>query len=821
MLSFAEAESKLLNFLEDKKKDFSTNQNEAQTRFFIIDFILFECLGWNKDEVSIEKNEENKFTDYELGKPRLAILEAKREGKTFDIPAYDSKSLTYDIKSLIKMSPDTEETIDQAIYYCNQRGVPIGIISNGHQYIIFIASRQDGISIKDGKAIVFKSLDHLANNFKDAWQVMSIYGIKEKNIYKYLKPDFDAIPSKLSSKLRQYPIFRYGSELQTTLRQLAEIFFQDIVENDQVEERFFKECYCESGALSKYSLLSKNILEARYASLFSASETAPFITPVRERKNNNISPEILSEALSRRPIVLLGDVGVGKTSFVKNLIYNGAYEEFKKAFYIYIDLGSSGALANDLKSFVLEEIENQLLENYNIDVNDFSFIKGIYAAEINRFSKGIWGQKKESDPLLYETKLLEMIDEHCRKRDTHLKRAINTRSKSENRQVIICLDNADQRDYEVQQDTFIISQELAKEWNTTVFVSVRPQTFFKSKRSGALSAYPHKIFTISPPRIDLVIEKRLLFALDMAEGKIPLETVNYVQVNSKNLAIFLKVLIHSLAVNNELKEFLTNITGGNIRSAIELIVNFIGSPNVDAQKIINLTEQNADNQKYIVPLHEFTKSALLGDYSHYNADTSIATNVFDVSTSDIYQHFLIPILLAFLCSNNSNQDKDSFFTLGIIQNELQNNGFTIEQIHHALRRCTNRKLIETSQRITFDEDDKGLLIGDMPENFRITTIGAYHFKKWMGSFTYLDAMVFDTPIFNEEIKTVLGNNLESLTIEHRLNRALGFKQYLQDIWREYPHKPNYFDLSNNFEDNFHTFENVIKAVQRNGNKADI
>lgn len=814
MLTLAEAEKKLLSFLENKKDEFHTNQNEAQTRFFIIDFILFECLGWHKNDVSIEKNEENKFTDYELGKPRLAILEAKREGKTFIIPAYDSKSLIFDIKSLIKMSPDTESAIDQAIYYCNQRGVPIGIVTNGHQYIIFIASRQDGVSIKDGKAIVFKSLEHLAENFKDAWQIMSIYGVKDKNIYRYLKPDFGAIPTKLSSKLRQYPIVRYGSELQTTLRQLAEIFFQDIVENEQVEERFFKECYCESGALSKYSLLSKNILEARYASLFSTSETAPFIAPVKERKNNNISPEILSEALSRRPIVLLGDVGVGKTSFVKNLIYHGAYEEFKRAFYIYIDLGSSGALASDLKSFVLEEIENQLLEKYQIDIYDFNFIRGIYASEINRFSKGIWGQKKESDPALYETKLLEMIEELSHKKDIHLKRAINTRAKSENRQIIICLDNADQRDYEIQQDTFIISQELARDWNTTVFVSVRPQTFFKSKRSGALSAYPHKVFTISPPRIDLVIEKRLSFALEMAEGKIPLEIANYVKINSKNLAIFLKVLIHSLAVNNELKEFLTNITGGNIRSAIELIVNFIGSPNVDAQKIIDITEQNLDNQKYIVPLHEFTKSALLGDYSHYNSDTSIATNLFDVSTSDIYEHFLIPILLAFLSSNNSKQDKDGFFTLEIIQDELQNSGFTIDQIYFAIRRCTNRKLIETSQRITFDEDDKGLLIGDMPENFRVTTIGAYHLKKWMGSFTYLDAMIFDTPLFNDDIKSGVSNHLESLSIEHRLERAVGFKQYLQEIWRDYPHKPEYFDLSSNFEDNFYTFENVIKAVQR-------
>lgn len=813
MLTLAEGHKNLKLFLEKYKSSLSNDRNESQTRFHIINHILFNCLGWHSDDMEVEENEENKFTDYELCKPRVAILEAKREGKIFEIPAGDSKSLICDIQSLIKISIETKEVFDQAIFYCHQRGVPIAIISNGHQYIIFIASRQDGISIKDGKAIVFRSLEHLEKNFNDAWQIMSVHGIKEKNIFKYLKPEFGAIPSKLSSKLKQYPIVRYGSELQTTLRQLAEIFFQDIVENNQVEERFFKECYCESGALSKYALLSKNILEARYASLFNNSETAPFIAPVKEKRNNNISPEILSEAVSRRPIVLLGDVGVGKTSFVKNLIYNGAYDEFKRALYIYIDLGSSGTLTDNLKFFVLEQIEKQLLEKYNVDIYDYSFIKGIYASEISRFSKGIWGQKKQTAPDLYETKLLEMLEEMTQKRDNHLKRAINTRAKSENRQIIICLDNADQRDYEIQQDTFIISQELAKDWNTTVFVSVRPQTFFKSKRSGALSAYPHKIFTISPPRIDLVIEKRLLFALGMAEGKIPLEISSYVEVNSRNLAIFLKTLIYSLSKNNDLKEFLTNITGGNIRSAIELIVSFIGSPNVDAPKIIDISERNTNNNKYIIPLHEFTKSALLGDYSHYNPDTSIATNLFDVSTSDIYEHFLVPILLAFLCSNNPQQDKDGFYTLEIIQEELQNNGYTIDQLHRAIRRCTNGKLIETSQRITFDEDDRGLLIGEMPDTYRITTIGAYHLKKWIGSFTYLDAMVFDTPIFNEENRQSISTNLESLTIEHRLERAIIFKQYLQEKWRDYPNKPEYFDLVRSFEDSSSTFENVIRAVK--------
>jgi hypothetical protein len=124
-----------------------------------------------------------------------------------------------------------------------------------------------------------------------------------------------------------------------------------------------------------------------------------------------------------------------------------------------------------------------------------------------------------------------------------------------------------------------------------------------------LTAYPHKIFTISPPRVDIVIDKRLKFALDMAEGQIPLETLDFVRVNARSLAYFLKALIVSLDQSEVLQEFLVNITGGNIRAVIEFVTGFIGSPNVDAEKIIKHME---DQGTYSVPIHEFTKTALLG-----------------------------------------------------------------------------------------------------------------------------------------------------------------------------------------------------------------
>ncbi len=796
-------------------KEASTNcdKNEAQTRFHLIDTVLFECLGWGKADVEVEKYERSQFTDYELGKPRSAILEAKREGEVFDVPAGVSAKLTTDIPSLMAVSQAASEAIQQAQDYCSKRGVPIAVVSNGHQYILFLASRQDGISVLDGKAVVFTSLEHMVENFDIAWQLMSQSGILEKRLNRYLLTDKIGIPNKLSSKLTQYPVVRYASETQATLRQLSELFFQDILENDAVEERFFAECYCESGALSKYALLSKNVLEARYSALFSESESAPHTVPVREKKNDNFSPDVLAESVTKRPIVLLGDVGVGKTSFVKNLMYNSAYEEFRNAIYIYIDLGSNAALSSNLKTFILNEIESQLIDKYDIDPNSFDFLKGVYASDIYRFSASIWGQKREKNPDLYEEKLLLMLEEKLKQKDQHLKHAINFHSKSSRKQIIVSIDNADQREYEVQQEAFVIAQEISNDWNSTVFIAVRPQTFFKSKRAGSLSAYPHKVFTISPPRIDSVISKRLDFALKMAEGRMPIETVNYVKLNAKNLALFLKALISSLAKNPDLYEFLTNITGGNIRSAIEFVTSFIGSPNVDAEKIIDIMSTRG---KYKIPLHEFTKSALLGDYSHYNPDTSVAMNVFDVRSPSPNDHFLVPIVLAFLDKPGPHRNNDAFCTSEEIFEEMQNFGFIEDSIASALRRMTNRKLIETSQRITFEEDQNGILIGAMPSMFRVTSIGAYHLLRWINVFTYLDAMVFDTPVFDEAFRIDVSADINSLGIKDRYHRATCFRRYLIECWENLPNKPTYFNFIDLLDDGNSTFESVDRVIQRNG-----
>ncbi len=64
-------------------------------------------------------------------------------------------------------------------------------------------------------------------------------------------------------------------------------------------------------------------------------------------------------SLSRRPILLIGDIGVGKTMFIKHLYQVREPEVFANALVFYIDFGYKPTLEKDLRTFIESEIVDQ------------------------------------------------------------------------------------------------------------------------------------------------------------------------------------------------------------------------------------------------------------------------------------------------------------------------------------------------------------------------------------------------------------------------------------------------------------------------------
>ena len=67
-------------------------------------------------------------------------------------------------------------------------------------------------------------------------------------------------------------------------------------------------------------------------------------------------------------------------------MYVSAFEEFQNALYIYIDLGSQGALTADLQDFVLSEIETQLRTKHGVDVHERNLFKVFITARFSDFN---------------------------------------------------------------------------------------------------------------------------------------------------------------------------------------------------------------------------------------------------------------------------------------------------------------------------------------------------------------------------------------------------------------------------------------------------
>jgi hypothetical protein len=67
------------------------------------------------------------------------------------------------------------------------------------------------------------------------------------------------------------------------------------------------------------------------------------------------------------------------------------------------------------------------------------------------------------------------------------------------------------------------------------------------------------------------------------------------------------------------------------------------------------------------------------------------------------------MIVAFLLSEESPKDRDGFVRTALIIEEMQKWRFLPEQVEKALRKLTNKRLIETTERITFEEDLVGLI----------------------------------------------------------------------------------------------------------------
>jgi len=760
------------------------NRNEASTRFHIIDRLFNECLGWEPDDIDIEERivGEGKFSDYTFKLPyRIMIIEAKRENLNFSLP--DNTERIRTLSSLTRSSVILKKAIDQVIGYCNQQSVPIAAVTNGYQFVIFIATRIDGKPTLEGKAIVFSSLEEMYDNFTYTWNLLSRKCLSKDLIFRTIyNTTTDDLPNKLSKSILSYSKDKKeGSELQDDLKITAELVFNELIGKKEVEENFLKDCYVKTDDLSKYTLLSKEILTNRYTEFTEIGTKLSMVSSLLKSLNPRSTKTALKTAfITEKPILIVGDMNVGKTSFIRNFIKIEANDILEKFINIYINLQTQATFENSIKSFVPKEIVRQLNLNYKIDIYSRNFIRGMYRKELKLFSNSIFSDIKKISEDRYKGLEIKFLDKKIKENpNEHLQRSLKNITKQQKKQIVIFLDNADQRNEEDQRATVLIAQELSLCSSLSLFVSLRPESFSKLIELGILESgrYHSRVFTIQPPAIEDVIKKRLEFAIKVTEGKLPVRlSGGDIKTTFLKLNELINCFLISLLDDKNFSEIIENLSNGDVKLGLELVQDFFGNPHMRQEKILEHKDKGKFKKIYF---DQFLKTIILGDNNYYNSDHKCIVNLFDISSFDGKEHFIAPIILGYLDSVQSKNSK-GFVIIQNIFDVLQITGFTPTQINNSIVFCLSKSLVEQKKR----------QIGTSPEllEIRITPRGAYHIKKLCTFFEYMNAMIVDTPIFDEAVRTkfVLEN-----FIRERLLQTSKFCNYLDKQWAEI--KSSYFD----------------------------
>jgi hypothetical protein len=183
---------------------------------------------------------------------------------------------------------------------------------------------------------------------------------------------------------------------------------------------------------------------------------------------------------------------------------------------------------------------------------------------------------------------------------------------------------------------------------------------------------------------------------------------------------------------------------------------------------------------YTIPLHEFIKSISLGDQKYYQSDGSVVQNLYSIADESRPSHFTKLRLLEYLFFHRNRSTAVyglGFVRTDILQKEFAKIGTSEPDITESLKSLAAASLVEND---IYD-------FRTISDAYRITYTGRYYIRHLMAKFAYLDLVLQDTPIADEEIFAKIKALVSSRDLADRFERVGCFVQYLRsEEDREYP-----------------------------------
>ncbi len=575
--------------------------NESDTRLRAIDTLLFDILRWGKAEIETEKYcRAAGFSDYlfSINGSRSLILEAKRAGICFVLPDREYTASPYAFGLLAKECPEAMEALQQAAGYALAQGCRYVGISNGHQWLFALTFVPDQ-PLSERQVYVFESMNGIESKFRLFWDCFSRAGIQDNSACNgLLESRRVPAPPKFSARIAGYPNPAGRNVFANELSYILDLVWDTISQAENSED-FVNNCYISPEAHGELIDLATELFDRR--------RKDDEILLEYDISSIDALPHQLANLPSERPFVILGEVGRGKSSFLKYLRFVAARQHLAHYIQIDLDFVDRPDRTNEVPDFIYQEVARQLREKYEVDIYSDAFARGVLNLDLLRLQATPKGKLLQGQPAQYKEFEVEFIESAQKDTHVYLTKVMHHLKRGRNCSVALFFDNLDRRDGAIQEAAFLKSSSIARDWSALVFVCLRPSTFYESQERGVLDAIAPRTFTVGQPDLTLLLKKRFAYATSIALGRKAIGAPA-----SKNIAFHL----HNVAMIFDSCEFaarkrhgiipmLEAVSNGNIRRLLDFAKMILSSRHLDTKKIVQIIENDGS---YTIPDYEGVKS---------------------------------------------------------------------------------------------------------------------------------------------------------------------------------------------------------------------
>jgi hypothetical protein len=787
--------------------------NEAETRLKIIDRILFEVLGWTRDDVSVEErvseDGSSTYADYIVRTAGSAfVIEAKKLGAAFSVvPDSRRHRLSGSI-----MQGVTGATILQAREYCRRKSIAFAVVTNGAQWVIFPAVRIDQVPFADSSAIIFPTLvSALRDDYSEFVHLLcrddviagsletELLGRSEDQLGQRRLKTFFTNRGVAPARNPLYPLIEHA---------VITAFTDSIVDNSP---DLLEKCYVHTPERIKFDR-QINMHISKRQPVFGR---AP-IRPMQRKQADDVRKVIEVAQSVARPvaILVLGTVGAGKTTFLhytRNVSSSSFFKSDNTGPYphwIYADFRKflpSENISQFLYGVLREYINNDwFLSNFE------QCVRPAYREQIRSLREGplklLSGfedkiNERIADYLLEQTKLTDYLDRILKYASTKAP-------------IFLVIDNVDQLE-SLQDEATIFAESIALAHKNALnlVLCLRDATFVKHRSSPTFDAYDFETIAIDAPAIPAVLSRRFFLMKQLLAGR----SGEFIAENGARIEVAdvsqISDLISSSVLGTNIGTIIDVLATSDVRLALRMTREFLESGYSNPGRALNVYRSTG---KYQLPRHEALRSVMLGNHPVYSEAYSIIGNPFDARLSRNTHQLLRLFILTALVTMSSRGDFQ-YADGSDIRTALRELGFGDAAIKKVLVDLCRMRFVFTGAHGE----------PELTSSYYPSRLGGYVVRYLIADLTFLEAVMMDTFIPDQSVWEELRSISEAIEAESAVFRRLKlrharigkFYAYMQGLYRSLLNEARRRALPNDWCEE--PFANAAAQLRKNAKRAEV